>query len=65
MPVRSRALPTKSSSTSSISCSETSATANIAEPSWRTSSGSSFWRMAAASSSPTSIISTAARSTPV
>ena len=30
----------------------------------RTSSGSSFWRMAAASSSPTSIISTAARSTP-
>jgi hypothetical protein len=62
--VRSRALPTKSSSTICTSGSPTSATANIALPSWRTSSGSSFWRMAAASSSPTNIIRTAARSTP-
>ncbi|PAV74249.1 hypothetical protein WR25_05432 [Diploscapter pachys] len=65
MPLRSRALPVKSSSTICISSSETSATLSIAVPSSRTSSGSSFWSMAAASSSSTSIISTAARSTPL
>ena len=62
--LRSRAFQVKSSSTCSTSNSLTSATLNIAAPRARTSSGSSFWRIAAASSSPASIISTAARSVP-